>query len=657
MRVRHVDVWMNRLLEYNNKNLVRLVPEVYQHVIQCWANSYKEQPMVMRNRSERWLHDLIEKSGDTLLSGVLKQEKYSPPNSNARMKNDLLTKAKIKPTIDCFNAFLDGLTKGRKGKSKSDRKLLVDNALFAENIMRRLIAYCRQLRKIQLEGNVNNISNDDGTVIIRPNTETFNFVIRGWTRAKHEHDIHKRVLSILRLMESYQRQNITDDDLPRPNTKSYSMAMDALISVAKLKARRYQNNQKMKRHNSNHRVRTYYSDYNNRRDESIQDTSLNGMDEITEATAILKYMNDLYDAGVAGVVPNRVPYNILITGYSALASYQQFDHDDMYYTSSENSGAVVFKAEEILRTMMSHRDNGFLEASPDVISYEKVMLAWANSRLPQSGKRCTWLLKQLWKDYELHPESISATSYKSSLLPTVNTYNIVMMALASTDGALAAENLLLDMGEVYKDERRTDHSSLCPNSESFSIVIRAWLESANHTRNVDERIASIRRAYEWLSSLRAIENENNLSTAPQLFTGMLSLLKTCSKQRPQVLNLAESIFEDFRQSRHRLDYISYANLLQVGLRCGKFDVDERERFVEKLFAECCEDGLLSNVFIRALVDDSSKECKNLTDRVLLRKWPLPPSWIRNLKNKNNLPVPNDIRSSTERYSIRQSNRR
>lgn len=41
------DVWMNRLLEYNNKNLVRLVPEVYQHVIQCWANSYKEQPMVM----------------------------------------------------------------------------------------------------------------------------------------------------------------------------------------------------------------------------------------------------------------------------------------------------------------------------------------------------------------------------------------------------------------------------------------------------------------------------------------------------------------------------------------------------------------------------------------------------------------------------------
>ena len=133
-----------------------------------------------------------------------------------------------------------------------------------------------------------------------------------------------------------------------------------------------------------------------------------------------------------------------------MASFGQHRYE---YNISDDSGGEQFKAEEILRTMMSHRDNEFMEASPDVLSYEKVMLAWANSGHPQSGKRATWWLKQLWKDYDLYPESASTSSHKSSLLPTVSTYNIVMKALAGTDGALAAENVLLDLGERYRDER------------------------------------------------------------------------------------------------------------------------------------------------------------------------------------------------------------
>ena len=88
---------------------------------------------------------------------------------------------------------------------------------------------------------------DKNFVVVRPDTETFNYVIRGWTRCKHERNVHKQVLRILRLMEGYQRSNpaafITDRDAPRPNTKSYTMTMDALITEAKLKAGRHQNYQ------------------------------------------------------------------------------------------------------------------------------------------------------------------------------------------------------------------------------------------------------------------------------------------------------------------------------------------------------------------------------------------------------------------------------
>jgi hypothetical protein len=486
--------------------------------------------------------------------------------------------------------------------------------------------------------------------VVRPTTDTFNYVIRGWTRCKHERNVDKKVLGILRLMEGYQRENpsafLLDAEAPRPNTKSYAMAMDALITEAKLKARRHCNYQiqRRKRHQDNAMAPDRSSE---------EDTSKNGVDEMNEAAAIIKYMHALHDAGVEGVVPNRVPYNILITGWAALASFNKHRYDQAPTTTSGDNQGEEFKAETILRTMMSHRDSGFLDAAPDVISYERVILAWANSGHPNAGKRALWWLKQLWRDCDLHRESAKNSSHESTLQPTVNTYNVVMKALSCTDGALAAENVLLDLGEKYKDS--TNYPNLCPNSESFAIVIQAWLDSAKETRNVDDRIASIRRAYEWLSSLRGIEeNENNLSTAPQLFTGLLAMSKTCARQRPHVLELAQQIFDDFRKSRHMLDGISYASLLQVGLlaHSGQDHGEARQKFVEKLFQECCDDGLVSNVFVRTLVDDDSIECKNLVDRAL-KNWPLPASWSRNLKNQHSRCTPSDILPSSEREALRK----
>jgi len=145
-----------------------------------------------------------------------------------------------------------------------------------------------------------------------------------------------------------------------------------------------------------------------------EDTSWNGIDEMNVAAAILEYMHDLHDAGVEGVVPHRVPYNILMTGWAALAS---FNKHRWYHTPTPTTTTTTtttinndhhgkeFKAEEILRTMMSHRDDGFMDASPDVISYERVILAWTNSGHPDAGKRALWWLNQLWKDYDRYEES------------------------------------------------------------------------------------------------------------------------------------------------------------------------------------------------------------------------------------------------------------
>lgn len=624
---RRAEMWMNRLRNLENRchnsdgpqdekdrrptstcsGSLALTAECYQHVIQAWANSDKEQLVVIVNRSERWFDEIMGQNEG--IDGDLE--------SNLQHNGASVVP---QPTIQCVNAFLDACTRGRPGRNKKNHTLVVQNAKKAEAILRRLNSL---------------FHHSNGQAQVVPNTDSFNFVIRGWTRCKQDDTIGDRVLALVRLMESHQREDPWNIHV-RPNTKTYSMAMDALVSVAKQKAHRLVSKERKVLHR---RAGYRQVDRNGRTNDESEwknDTdNQNGVKEMKDAEAILKYMHDLYDAGVEGVVPNKVPYNILVTGWAGLA---QFGHHD-----------AQFKAEEILRIMISHRDRNFTEAAPDRVSYEKVITAWSNSDHPNAGKRASWWLKQLWKESENHP-----SSGDNPLEPTVSTYNAVMRALAKTDGASAAENMLLDLGEIYRDQCR---DNLRPNSESFAVVIRAWLKACDDSMNTDDRISSLHRAVEWLSSLREIENENNLSSAPDLFSGVLMSAIVCARERESILDLARKIFEDFRQSRHRVDHIAYAALLQVGLQtyARGHNRENKLSFVYNLFEECCEDGLLSNTFVRALYDDHSDECDSLIES-FFHHWPLPVSWSRNVVNPIAKPSRFDAQRSYERNATRHRKR-
>jgi hypothetical protein len=257
------------------------------------------------------------------------------------------------------------------------------------------------------------------------------------------------------------------------------------------------------------------------------------------------------------------------------------------------------------------------------VLHSQVISSWASSGHPNAGKRATWWLKKMWNDSELDGNS--------DILPTNTTYNIVMKALAAAEGALEAENLLLALGDKYKEEKAHE---LCPNSESFAIVIRSWLQKAEQDSNTTERIQSLSRAVEWLTSLREVENEKNLSTAPELFIGVLRGATKCSRRRRETLKLATDTFQGLMNSRFQFDTVPYCLLLQVGLDAlsGPDDTQERAAFAENLFSECCEDGLVSNMFVQTLsrsrtyeVGWTAAECQELIDE-LFPDWPLPKSW-------------------------------
>eukprot|EP00980_Cylindrotheca_fusiformis_P009300 scaffold2042_cov123-Cylindrotheca_fusiformis.AAC.7 len=631
MAPRRAEYWMQRLLGSSSQQQIVPTAECYQMAIQVWANNaHREHHIqVVVNRAERWLQEAIRH------------------NKKKNNNNNIVT-------IECYNAFLDACTRGRsssvssssanhknkKRKKHSGVSMVERNALRADAILRQLHSrYHHHLDKKKNNNNNNHEEEEETTsMVVVPNTETFNFVIRGWTRCKNlDLMAHTKVLEWIRLMEAYQRNDPQNSNIA-PNTKSYAMAMDSLVTVAKLKAQA-----------NNHET---------------------GLHEMEEAQAILSYMHDLYNAGVPGVVPNRVAYNILITGWAAMAKYQYHHHDNQ----------APFVAEEIMRKMITQKDNGFVEVAPDRITYEKVrriwlanqnknkttklvkywcsaiatssvilyyilktwqvMEAWANSGHPNAGKRAMWWLKKMWNDSELDGGDVSL------ILPTKTTYNIVMRALlVEPEGALEAENLLLALGDKYKEEKDIE---LCPNSESFAIVIRAWLQTSERASNVTDRVQALGRAVEWLTSLREVENEKNLSTAPELYLRVLKCATRCAKGRREILELATDTFQGLRQSRFQLNSVPYCLMLQIGLDALSEDKQDMVHFVETLLADCSNDGLVSNRFVQTLArsdafaqDWSSLERRELLDR-LFPVWPLPQAWSRNIPSPRHHPRPSDL---------------
>jgi hypothetical protein len=215
--------------------------------------------------------------------------------------------------------------------------------------------------------------------------------------------------------------------------------------------------------------------------------------------------------------------------------------------------------------------------------------------------------------------------------------------LAASDGAEAAEELLLSLGEKFREDKSPE---LRPNSESFSLVIRAWIQQARHHPDMNVRVQALHRAVEWLGSLREVEVEGGLSTAPELFLGVLRAAETCCVLRPDVLELAEKTLHDYRNSWFQVDHKAYTSVLLIGLQVlsGPEDAEARRTFLTPLLARCSEDGLVSSAFVREIFDFPAfdREERLLITNEIFPEWPLPSSWTRNLLPKFR-PKPNDIK--------------
>lgn len=263
----------------------------YNAVIDAWANSREDAHLSIR-RAEHWLSKLKQKA------------KEQPA---------------LAPNTDSYNSFLNACSKGRGGRR--DANVARKHAMMAQDTLEEMI---KQQELLGPESSLN------------PNTESFNYVIRAWTRCRDEPPVAYHVMDILKQMTAYQRQ-APDISLVLPNTQSFTMTMDAFVTAACLKANNCQRKGSLA---------------------DRQDPTKNGREEIEMVEDILQYMHKLYDAGLDYVIPNTVSYNTLITAWARLSGPL---HPD-----------APLRAEKVLRKMIALKEGGHPEVAPDHLSFAKV---------------------------------------------------------------------------------------------------------------------------------------------------------------------------------------------------------------------------------------------------------------------------------------------
>lgn len=451
--------------------------------------------------------------------------------------------AKIKePTLEAYHTLLCALSKGNRGANNKTvrRKAEIDYATRCEQIFQ--------------------------SMTVPPDSTTFNYVIRAWLRVRTDPVLmNAKVMEWLMEMETQQQNN--PSGLVQPNEKSYTMGMESYSLLA------------------SYRVKGKTGD---------------GLHELRQVEAILKYMHDLHDQDQPDVVPSTIAYNVLLSTYARLALLPS--HKD-----------APSKAEGVLKHMIETGK----DIAPNQLSFSKVILAWSNAKLKKSGHRAVHWLNKLWELYEEEGQP-------ARLQPHVGIYNVVIKA-NQRDPSIAE----MVFEELLSAEKEGMSDQLRPTTESFSFLIHSW---AQHDPS---------RASMWLNELINRESENtdistSITTTPELFS---AIIKHAS-HNPSIENLvvAIKVLHQYRSSRHPMDADSYSWLIKLGLQVYVEPEQERDRqdFIAEVVEDCQSDGLVSNHFIQELAhgttcyEGSAGRPSSAAMDKFFTDWPLPSSWTRNV---------------------------
>ncbi len=302
----------------------------YNAVIHAWSHN---SDAISVARSRRWLSKL-EDDGESF--------EERPDN--------IFIQSPLRPNAESYDLYLHSCSRGIGKK----RHLLRERASEAEDILRYRMS-------------------PDAPLHIRPTTDSFNNVIRAWTRCRKDYSVAEKVLDLVREMEGIHREvtlkeqqgeQISQEEKWKlniiPDGKTYTMAIDSWVIAAGVKAEKWYSEQRSQNHNTTKKSSSKHrcgSDFRIR-NKAIKHEEEDGTSEMHNAEAIMEYIRDLEDIGHVDPGAALIAYNTILSGWARLAN--------------EFRPNIAKKSEALLHEMIELSESGKKNCAPDVLSYNAV---------------------------------------------------------------------------------------------------------------------------------------------------------------------------------------------------------------------------------------------------------------------------------------------
>ena len=364
----------------------------------------------------------------------------------------------IQPTVKIYTAVLLAWCK-RAGKVRGAMAR-------AEKLLTEMESYTSKA-----EGNHNDtnerILHQQQDEAIRPNVITYTTFIGGLARSK-EHNLASRAEAVLERMERHGVQ---------PDMVAYTSVLNAL-SKSKSRSEREHAASKavaiVKKMEELYNNEFYYAKPSLITYSTAIHAIGNSLDPSAPELAenILRHLYDLHDTKQMGSMkPMTATFNAVITA--------------MARSTFRRGRKMARRAEQLLVEMFRRTERGEKNVQPNVKSWGGVMLAWAESGLPDAAKNAQRVLDKMEALYR---------SGDSMVEPNVVCYTTVMGAWCRVGQVDEAEEILKKMEEKYEI---TGDKDVRPNSISYVTMIDGFVRQnvPNAAQRAQETVDRMMKLY------------------------------------------------------------------------------------------------------------------------------------------------------------------
>jgi hypothetical protein len=292
--------------------------------------------------------------------------------------------------------------------------------------------------------------------------------------------------------------------------------------------------------------------------------------------------------------------------------------------------------------------------SPTLGCFHAVMLAWARAAVPESFDRCFRLYQRLERAYQ-------ESDWHEDWQPTPVIYSTLLLALKADPRPDVGETVMQLLDSL---QQCVDHGRAAPpNQRVYEAALQVLVPTSRHDAQAPARaqviyarllqasrddpdckvdVSAVTSVCQvWANSLDpdkaqwAWQHWQNLMAGyragqeamrPTTYT-IQAVLKACrySPKQEKVAQMALRVYLDVQAAQLPMNELVYGTLIHV-LGTHLDDEREREQCIDRVFRQCCADGLVSEAVIRPVL----RFAPNVYRARVVDADRLPSDWTRSL---------------------------